>query len=209
MYRRKDAYYTRAKAEGYRSRAAYKLLGLQRRYHLLRPGDAVVDLGAWPGAWLQVAQSIVGPRGRVAGIDLVAIDPLRGTNVTTFVADVRDPAARERAVAWLGRPPSLVLADLAPKLTGVRARDEAQAADLARAALDFALAVLAPGGRFVCKLFTGAEATQITGIARARFETVKLTRPEATRKGSAEIYLLAVGFRGGPGPCGQPVDSPR
>jgi 23S rRNA (uridine2552-2'-O)-methyltransferase len=212
MYRRKDAYYTRAKAEGYRSRAAYKLLDLQRRYRFLRPGDHVVDLGAWPGAWLQVVQAIVGTRGRVVGVDLVAIDPLPGAHVTTLVGDVREPAVRVRVLEQLGHRPTVVISDMAPKLSGVRARDEVQAADLARAALEFALATLAAGGRFLTKLFTGADTSALAAAARARFATVKLTRPEATRKGSAELYLLATGFRttgGHPERCGQPVDNLR
>src|SRR3990172_900761 len=118
-YRRKDAHYRRARAEGYRARSAYKLAELDRRYRLLAPGHFVVDLGAWPGGWLQVARGRVGERGRVVGLDLAAIEPLGAPNVTVVTGDVRDPAVVAAVRARLGRPADVVLSDLAPKLTGV------------------------------------------------------------------------------------------
>jgi 23S rRNA (uridine2552-2'-O)-methyltransferase len=193
MYKRKDSYYTRAKHAGYRSRAAYKLLELQRRYRLLRRGDHVVDLGAAPGAWLQVASELVGPHGRVVGLDIVSIPALPASNATCIVADVGDPDAPAMVLSALGRQPTVVLSDMAPKLTGIRPRDEAQCAELQQAALDFAVVTLAPGGRFLMKVMSGTDAA---AAARPHFETAKLTRPEATRKGSAEYYLVATGFRG-------------
>ena len=194
-YQPKDAYHRRARREHYRSRAAYKLIELQRRYRILRTGDAAIDLGAAPGAWLQVAAAIVGPRGKVVGIDLEAIAPLPESNVECLRGDVLDPAVRERALAALGRPPSAILSDMSPKLTGVRPRDEARAAELIAAALDFATSTLAGGGRLVVKVIAGVEAAPIAAAVRGRFESVKFTRPDATRKGSTESYLVAVGFR--------------
>ena len=195
MQRRKDAYYIRAKAEGYRSRAAYKLLEIQRRYRIVRPGDHVVDLGCAPGAWLQVAAELAGPRGRVVGADLAKVAATSST-VTCMQADVLDPATRERTLAALGRRPTVVLSDMAPKLTGIAPRDEARCAELVTAALDFAVATLAPDGRLVVKVLTGIDTAEVLATARERFLTCKLTRPEATRKGSTECYLVATGFRG-------------
>jgi 23S rRNA (uridine2552-2'-O)-methyltransferase len=194
MYRRKDAYYKRAKVEGYRSRAAYKLLELQQRYRIIRPGDHVIDLGCAPGAWLQVAAELVGTRGRVLGIDLAKVAPASST-IVSLRADVLDPASAERALAALGRRPTVVLSDLAPKLTGIGPRDEARCAELVMAALRFALATLAPGGRLVVKVLTGIDTSELLATARERFLSCKLTRPDATRKGSTECYLVATGFR--------------
>lgn len=192
MQHRKDSYYTRAKSEGYRSRAAYKLLELQRRYHLLKRGDHVVDLGAWPGAWLQVALRLVGPRGRVVGVDIVAIDDLAAPNLTVLTADVLADKTPSAIMEALGRAPDVVLSDMAPKLTGVRPRDQARCEELEQAAFDFAVEHLVPGGRLVMKVLGE---TPLAGEARRRFRTAKLSRPEATRKGSTECYLIASGLR--------------
>jgi len=192
MYRHKDAYYARAKVAGYRSRAAYKLIELQQRYHLLHRGDYVIDLGAAPGAWLQVARSVIGPSGKVVGVDIVPVTTLGEPNVVCLVADALDPEARATALAALGRRPNVVLSDMAPKLSGVRPRDLARCTALERGALDFAIATLARGGRFLTKLMGD---TDVCAAARKHFETAKLTRPGATRKGSAECYLVASGIR--------------
>jgi 23S rRNA (uridine2552-2'-O)-methyltransferase len=194
-YERKDAYYKRAKAEGYRSRAAFKLLELNRRYRLMRSGDRVVDLGAWPGGWLQVAAECVGQRGRVVGIDLVALEPLPQPWVTLFCADLRDENVREKISAAIGGKADLVLSDMAPKLSGIRDRDEAQALELANLALDVARTLLRPGGRLLVKLFDGPETKGLVGRLRNAFASVSTIRPEATRKGSSELYGLASGYR--------------
>jgi 23S rRNA (uridine2552-2'-O)-methyltransferase len=195
MYRRKDAYYNRAKAEGYRSRAAYKLLELQRRYRIVHPGDHVIDLGCAPGAWLQVAAELAGQRGRVVGVDVVKVAPASPT-IVSLQADVLDPATPERALAALGRRPAVVLSDMAPKLTGIRPRDEARCAELVTAALQFAVATLAPEGRLVVKVLSGIDTGELLATARERFRTCKVTRPDATRKGSTECYLVATDFQG-------------
>lgn len=202
VYRRKDAFYTRAKASGYRSRAAFKLLQLVQRARLIRRGDRVLDLGAWPGGWLQVAADLVGPAGKVIGIDLQPIEPLPQKHVTTVVGDVADRLAQQQMLEACEGRVDILLSDLAPKLSGVRARDEAQAEALAHAALALADQVLKPGGKLVMKLFTGDAATRLLRELQARFASVRTTRPEATRKGSAEIYAIAVGFlRGGGRPA--------
>ena len=196
MYRRKDAFYSRAKAEGYRSRSAYKLLELAQRARLIRSGDRVVDLGAWPGGWLQVAAKLVGPHGRVVGVDLHPIEPISVRSVSCIVGDVREPAVQARVLAACGGPADVILSDLAPKLSGVRARDEAQAAALADLVLEFATRALAPGGRLLTKLFTTQDLPAYLTRLRALFRRVSTTRPEATRKGSSEIYAMASDFVG-------------
>jgi 23S rRNA (uridine2552-2'-O)-methyltransferase len=192
-YQRKDARYRQAKAEGYRARSAYKLLELDRRFRLLRPGASVVDLGAWPGGWLQVAADRVGLRGRVVGIDLVAIDPLPQPQVETLVGDVSDPATIARLRERLGRAADVVLSDAAPKLTGIRARDEAQCKALGDAILAALSPLLGAGGTLVMKAFMGSE-NDMRMRLRAGFERTQLVRPSSSRQGSSECYLVAMGF---------------
>lgn len=193
-YKRKDGFYARAKAEGYRSRAAYKLQELARRYQLIRRGDHVVDLGAWPGGWLQVASELVGPGGVVVGVDLVAIEPLGLTNVVTLVGDAGDAAVQEQIREHSRGRIDVVLSDMAPKLSGVRDRDIARSEALAEAAVGIAAALLGPGGRLLMKVFSGADAEALR-LARGAFAAVKLTKPEASRRESAEMYLIASGRR--------------
>lgn len=196
MYRRKDAYYARAKAVGYRSRAAFKLLQLTEHTRLIRAGDCVVDVGAWPGGWLQVAAQQAGAAGKVIGVDLQPIEPVPERTVMTIAGDITDPATRRRVAEACGGKADVLLSDLSPKLTGVRARDEAQAQMLADALLDFAGEILKPGGHVLVKLFMSGGASEYLACLRARFHNVRLTRPPATRKGSAELYAIATGFRG-------------
>jgi 23S rRNA (uridine2552-2'-O)-methyltransferase len=195
VYQRKDAFYSRAKAEGYRSRAAFKLLQLAQRHRLFRRGDHVIDLGAWPGGWLQVAAEQVGPTGHVVGVDLQPIAPLPQTWVSTVVGDVSEPATHEAVSAASGAPADILLSDLAPKLSGVRARDQAQAQRLTESVVQFAHGCLKPGGTLVVKLFASEDLQRVVTELRALFRDVRLTRPEATRKGSPEIYAIAIGFR--------------
>jgi len=196
VYQRKDAFYTRAKAAGYRSRAAFKLLQLAQHTPLFRRGDHVLDLGAWPGGWLQVAADLVGPTGKVVGIDLQPINPLPQKHVTTQVGDIGDELTQQRIVEACEGRVDVILSDLAPKLSGVRARDEGRTEALALCALALGEEILRPGGKLVMKLFTGEAATRLVRELRARFDVVRTTRPEATRKGSPEIYAIATGFRG-------------
>lgn len=195
-YERKDAHYRRAKAAGYRARSAYKLAELDDRFHLLHAGDRVVDLGAWPGAWVQVVAERIGPKGRVVGIDLVRADPLSAPHATFLVGDVRDPTALAAARAALGGPASVVLSDMAPKLSGIRDADEARATELALAALDACGTLLRPDGRLLVKLFMNADYPHVLERLRTGFRQVKTTRPEASRRGSSELYALATGYAG-------------
>ena len=194
-YERKDAYYKRAKAEGYRSRAAFKLVELNRRYKILRPGERVVDLGSWPGGWVQVAAETVGAKGLVVGVDLVALDPLPQAWIRLFCADLRDENVRARIAGEIGGRADVVLSDMAPKLSGIRARDEAQSAELVQLALNSAGQLLRPGGRLLVKLFDGPDTKALVDEFRGSFEQVSTLRPEATRKGSSELYGFAAGFR--------------
>jgi 23S rRNA (uridine2552-2'-O)-methyltransferase len=195
MYDRKDALHQRAKREGYRSRAAYKLLELQKRARILKRGHAVVDLGAWPGGWLQVAADLVGSAGRVVGIDRAEIDPLPAPNVTAVRDDVTDPECASRIATLLGRKADVILSDLAPKLTGIAPRDAAQSEALADAVRSIAIALLAPGGTLVTKTLGGREGEAARAALRPLFGSVRQLGLDATRKGSSELYLLASGFR--------------
>lgn len=194
-YERKDAHYRRARAEGYRARSIYKLAELDRRYRILRRGDAVVDLGAWPGAWLQLALERVGAEGRIVGVDLAAIEKLPAPNVALVVGDVRDPGTADIVLERLGRRADVVLSDLAPKLTGIRATDEARSEELNATTLALLPRLLAASGRFIMKTFMkpGFEAT--LRETRARFAEVRTTRPDATRRGSSELYVVGLDFR--------------
>jgi 23S rRNA (uridine2552-2'-O)-methyltransferase len=196
LYERKDALHRRAKREGYRSRAAYKLTELQRAHGLLRPGQWVVDLGCWPGSWLQVAASLVGPEGRVVGIDLDPVQPLSIANVIALQGDLAEPGAGQRILDALGGAADVVLCDAAPKLTGVRATDRAREEALLEAVAGLLPQLLKPGGTLVLKLLESPEAQAIAARLRRRFSTARTTRLASTRKGSSEKYLLARGFGG-------------
>lgn len=197
MYRRKDSFHARAKAAGYRSRASYKLLELANDHQLIQRGDVVLDLGAWPGGWLQVAAEIAGPKSRIVGIDQRPIEPLGIECVSTITGDVLDPAMREVVRdACGGRRLDVVLSDLAPSLSGVRARDEARAEELFSGVFDWVHALLRPGGKLLIKLFMGADFALRRDRLRAEFAAVRTTKPDATRKGSAEVYAVATGWRG-------------
>lgn len=192
---RDDPFHRRARAEGFRARSAYKLLELDERFHLFRPGDYVVDLGAAPGAWLQVALARVGPQGRVVGVDLAPIAPLAAANVLLVQADVREPPTAAAIRDHLGRRADVVLSDLAPKLTGVRATDEARLDELIDSTLDLLPSLLRPGGRFLDKLFMGPGYKASLTRLRSLFSELKTTRPDATRRRSAELYAVGSGYR--------------
>jgi 23S rRNA (uridine2552-2'-O)-methyltransferase len=197
-YQRKDAFHQRAKREGYRSRAAYKLAELADRHALLAPGAYVADLGCWPGGWLQVAAERIGATGRVVGVDLAAIDPpLDSANVIAMLGDFSEPAVVQALLDALGRPADVLLSDAAPKLTGIRDADRAREEALLEAVAAALPVLLRPGGALLCKLLDSPEAEAIARRLSARFGEAKTLRPEATRKGSAERYLLGRGYRGG------------
>lgn len=192
-----DPYVARAKLEGYRSRAAFKLIEIDERYHLLHPGQKIVDLGAAPGGWSQVAAQKTGSRdgrGRVIGIDLLDIAPLPGVEFRKM--DFLDSAAPAHLKEWLGGKADVVLSDMAANATGHRKTDHLRIVGLIELAADFACEILAPGGSFLAKVFQGG--TEGTVLARLKrdFATVRHVKPKASRAGSAELYVLASGFRG-------------
>lgn len=195
-YRPQDGFFRKARREGYRSRAAYKLQEIDRRFDVIREGHVVVDLGAAPGGWLQVAAQRVGARGKVLGFDLQSIQPLSAKNVAVFELDVlaADAAARIRGVA--GGAVDCVLSDMAPRLSGIRDADHRRALDLARGALDVARAILKPGGALLFKTFAGVEMEGLLKAASGCFRNVQRVRATATRKGSSELYVVARGFKG-------------
>lgn len=197
-YNRRDVFYRRAKGEGYRSRAAYKLLELNRRYHLLRPADRVVDLGAAPGGWLQVASQLVGPKGKVVGVDLKIIDTLKDKNTTTLQGDIASEETQKKIREILESDADCVLSDLSPSLSGIRDADMSRSIELNRTALRVATRLLRPGGNFLMKSFVGEELNDLAAEIQKWFRSVQRTRPEATRKGSSEIYFCAKGFQKGP-----------
>ncbi|HWP34974.1 MAG TPA: RlmE family RNA methyltransferase, partial [Thermodesulfobacteriota bacterium] len=192
---RRDPFYRRAKREGYRSRAAYKLAELDARHRLLRPGARVLDLGCAPGGWLQVAAERVGPEGRVVGLDLAPVAPLPEPNVVVIRGDLRDPAALAAAAQALAGPADVVLSDLSPKLSGVRATDIARSLELLEAAAEAARRLLRTGGSLVAKVFTAPETADWIARLRPAFARVAVETPQATRKGSTETYVVATGFR--------------
>ncbi len=196
MYKRKDSYYRKAKKEGYRSRAAYKIEEIARKEALARPGEFVVDAGAAPGGWSQVLLELVGKTGKVAAVDILPMETLPGDNFRFFREDLLSPSLPGRILEFLGRKADLVLSDAAPNTTGVAFTDQARSADLVRAVLSLARGTLAKGGTFLAKIFEGAEADAVFRELQGEFEKVRRIRPAATRKESFELYLLARGFRG-------------
>jgi len=196
-YERKDHFHQLAKREGFRSRAAYKLSEVQRAHRLLRAGQRVVDIGCWPGGWLQVASAAVGPSGRVVGIDLAAIDPpLDNENVIALCGDIAEAGVAKEILAALGGPADVLLSDAAPKLTGVRAVDRAREEALLASVEARVPELLRPGGALLVKILEGPEAQAVDRRLRARFERAKTVSVSASRKGTSERYLLALGFRG-------------
>lgn len=187
-----DPYVERARAEGYRSRAAYKLTELDDKFHLIKPGIRVADLGAAPGGWTQVALR----RGAssVVGVDLLEIDPIPGADL--MVLDFTEDGADETVKAALGGEADLVVSDLAPWTTGHKPTDHLKIVALVELAVDFAYDVLAPGGAFVAKVFQGGTEKELLNGLKQRFEKVKHAKPDASRSESAEIYLVATGFKG-------------
>ena len=190
-----DPYVAEAKKQGWRSRAAFKLLQMDEKFHLLRSGMNIVDLGAAPGGWTQVAIDRVKPergKGRIVGIDLLEMEPLEGS--TLFVADFTDPATVQRLKDEMGGPVDLVMSDMAANTTGHAQTDHFRIMDLAEQAAAFAVDVLAPGGAFVCKIFQGGSQKDTLDLLKKHFALVRHTKPAASRADSAEAYVVATGF---------------
>ncbi len=187
----KDPYVQAAKAQGWRSRAAFKLTEIDERFHLLKRGLRVVDLGCAPGGWVQAA--VKKGAAAVVGVDLLPVAPIEGA--TLIEGDFTDPAMPQRLLEALGGPPDLVLSDMAPNTTGHRQTDHLQITGLIEMAADFATANLTPGGAFVTKNFQGHSAGETLARLRAAFSTVKYVKPKASRVDSSEVYLVATGLK--------------
>jgi len=190
-----DPYVAEARRLGYRSRAAFKLIELDNRFRLLRPGQRVVDLGCAPGGWTQVAVARVGRYGIVVSVDVTETTPLPGATLLT--ADIRDPATLAAIGNALGGPADVVLSDMAPAATGHAATDHLRIVALTEDALAAASRILKPGGAFVAKVFQGGAEGELLAALKRDFAELRHAKPPASRAESAETYVLATGFRGG------------
>jgi 23S rRNA (uridine2552-2'-O)-methyltransferase len=195
-YDPKDFYYRKAKKEGLRARSAFKIHEILRRHRLLRKGQAVLDLGAAPGGFLQILADEVGETGVAVGVDLEPVRRLGKPWVKTAIVDLLSPGALDQIRALHAGPFQLVTSDMAPKTIGVKITDEARSLELVRMALDVAEQTLAPGGAFVAKVFMGGEFPTLKKELQARFDEVHVIRPEAVRESSYEVYVLGKGLRG-------------
>ena len=189
-----DPYVARAKRDGLRSRAAYKLTEIDDKYKVFKSGSRVVDLGAAPGGWSEIAIKRVGAKGRIIALDILDMKPIPG--VEFLHLDFLDNAAPNRLKELLGGPADVVLSDMAANTTGHRQTDHLRIMALAEAAVQFAREVLAPNGVFLCKVLQGGTETNLLAELKRDFESVKHVKPPASRTDSAELYLLARGFRG-------------
>lgn len=187
-----DPFAAKARAHGYRSRAAYKLSEIDDKLRLLKPGVRVLDLGLAPGGWTQVAVE----RGvtHIVGVDLLPVDPIPPAHILEM--DFTDPECGPRLIELLGGPPDVVLSDMAPNTVGHRATDHLRIVGLIEAAADFAISVLKPGGVFIAKAFQGGETHEVIGLLKRNFTDVKNFKPKASRADSSELYLVATGFKG-------------
>ena len=195
VYQPQDNYFKKAKQEGYRSRAAYKLIELQKRLRLMKAGDLVIDLGAAPGGWLQVAAQAIAPNGKVIGVDLQTIAPFSEPNIVLVQGDIAAAKTQQKITELLGGKAHCVISDLAPKLSGIRAADTARCLELNRTALELATLLLRRGGTLLVKSFINQELQSFTRELKNYFAAVQRIRPEASREGSSEFYFCAKDFR--------------
>lgn len=204
-WRKGEPYRRLARKQGYRARSAFKLKQLNSRYLLLERGEVVVDLGAAPGGWMQVAREEVGEEGFVLGVDLQPLPPFPDPNMRTLVGDLRDPLTARAILSHLPRKADVILSDASPKMSGVWEVDHLRSLELAEAALRLAEEVLREGGKIVIKVFQGKGLEGFLRKFRKRFEFTKVSKPPASRKGSAEVYLIGKGYKGpSPGRTSEP-----
>ncbi|MGD9963472.1 MAG: RlmE family RNA methyltransferase [Thermoplasmata archaeon] len=190
---RKDFYYKKAKREHYRSRASYKLKQLDFRYALIEAGDVVVDLGASPGGWSQVAVELAGSESKVFAVDIDRFAPIEG--VTFLRGDMRDDSVVDRLLEMIPEGADVVLSDMSPNISGNYSYDHARSVELCEHALEFAIKVLKPGGHFAAKMFSGDMGKQFTDEVRRRFREFHTNHPRASRATSSEVYVIGLGFR--------------
>jgi len=191
-----DPYVKQAQKDGYRSRASYKLIQLNEKDKLIRPGMLIVDLGSAPGGWSQVAANLVGAKGKVIATDILPMDPLK--NVDFVLGDFTEQAVVDQILARLeNRKPDLIICDIAPNISGIDVADQASSMYLVELALDMARQVLKPKGDFVAKVFQGAGSEAYLKELRRSFEKLLIRKPAASRPRSREVYVVAKGFKGG------------
>jgi 23S rRNA (uridine2552-2'-O)-methyltransferase len=190
--RQRDYYYKKAKAEKYRSRAAYKLSQAITKYHFIQRSNVVVDLGAAPGGWIQAARKIVGNRGFVLGVDLKPIVPFPQEYVRTIVGDMTEPETLQQILELLPRKADVVISDASPNISGVWEVDHARQIDLANQALQIALSILRPSGNFFVKVFEGDMLNDFIKTVEEHFKMVKVVKPKASRAKSSELFVLAM-----------------
>ncbi len=192
--KKRDYYYRKAKAEHYRSRAAYKLKQLSEQFGLIKSGDKVLDLGAAPGGWMQMARELVGDEGLVVGVDLVEIEPLGFENALAIKGDLRS-AETLAEIKRISQSYDVIISDASPDISGVWSIDHLRSIELCESALAIAQEVLKPGGNLLLKVFQGEEVQQLFGKVKGIFSLAKMTKPQASRGKSSEMYIAALGFR--------------
>lgn len=190
--RKRDYYYRKAKEEKYRSRAAYKLFQAIEKYHFIKNGDVVVDLGAAPGGWTQAARKIVGSRGFVLGVDLKPVEPFPRSNVRTIIGDINEQETLEQILSMLPRKADVVISDASPNISGIWEVDHARQIDLAHQSLKIALETLRPLGNFFVKVFEGDLLVDFINKVKRHFEVVRIIKPKASRAKSSEIFVLGM-----------------
>ena len=190
--RKRDYYYRKAKEEKYRSRAAYKLFQAIEKYHFIKNGDVVVDLGAAPGGWVQAARKIVGSRGFVLGVDLKPVEPFPRSNVRTIMGDINEQETLEQILSMLPRKVDVVISDASPNISGIWEVDHARQIDLAHQSLKIALETLRPLGNFFVKVFEGDLLVDFINKVKRHFEVVRIIKPKASRAKSSEIFVLGM-----------------
>jgi 23S rRNA (uridine2552-2'-O)-methyltransferase len=190
--RKRDYYYKKAKEEKYRSRASYKLSQAIKKYHFVKYGDVVIDLGAAPGGWMQVAKRIVGNKGFILGVDLKSIEPFPQDYVRTIVEDFTEQDALQQILELLPRKADVILSDASPNISGIWEVDHARQIDLAQQALKMAFETLKPSGNFFVKVFQGDLLDDFIQKMKKHFELVKVIKPEASRAKSSEIFILGI-----------------
>lgn len=190
--RKRDYYYRKAKEEKYRSRAAYKLLQTVEKYHFIKEGDVIVDLGAAPGGWVQAVRKIVGKKGFVLGVDLKPIKPFPEPNIRTIMGDITEQETAKKISEMLPRETDAVISDVSPNISGIWELDHARQIECAQKALEIALETLKPSGNFFVKVFQGDMLNDFISKVKQYFEEVKVIKPKASRAKSSEIFILGL-----------------
>jgi len=190
--RKKDYYYRKAKEEKYRSRATYKLFQAIEKYHFIKKGDVVVDLGAAPGGWVQAARKTVGSKGFVLGVDLKPIEPFSQTNVRTIISDINEQETLEQILSMIPKKADVVISDASPNISGIWEVDHARQIDLAHKSFEIALETLKPSGNFFVKVFEGDLLNDFIKKVKRHFGVVRIMKPQASRAKSSEIFVLGM-----------------